>query len=123
MKKDSNGYILLSFNIVNKQYVLSFFDSAEAFPTDVLSNIGKQSITSHANDGGSGIVLMSTFDILKQSLASLMIEEYPENNSLCTKKVAVIFDEKNQYTLLTYRNEEEISLIEKNATLKVIKKS
>jgi signal transduction histidine kinase len=77
-------------------YVLSVQDSGEYFDGEVLRNLGKKQITTHAGDGGSGIGMIQTFDILNETKASFLIEEYPQKKYSFTKKITVRFDGKNE---------------------------
>ena len=49
---------------------------------------------------------MTTFETLKQCKASLIIEEYNENDEKYKKAVVIRFDDKNEYKVRSYRAEE-----------------
>ena len=99
---------------------IQIFDSGIAFSPEVLSMFGKKPITTHADDSGSGIGLMQTAAFLREQHASLIIEEF--TSGTYTKKVAVLFDNQNGYTLYTCRSEEEIAKIKIRMDLCIIQK-
>ena len=84
---------------------LEVLDSGENFKPEVLKNLGRRRITTHANDGGSGIGLMNLFGIMKQTQASFTIEEYPCDGSRgkYTKALSVTFDGAGKYRIISYR--------------------
>ena len=87
---------------------LEVLDSGENFKPEVLKNLGRRRITTHANDGGSGIGLMNLFGIMKQTQASFTIEEYPcyGSRGKYTKALSVTFDGAGKYRIITDRAEE-----------------
>lgn len=96
--------ILLSIDIENGDYCINIFDSGICFDTDTILNIGKIRYTTHAATGGSGIGLMSTFEILSTYSASFVIDE-TINNTLYTKKVCICFDRLNQFRIKSTRKD------------------
>lgn len=119
----NNGkYILLNIGMLSKHYCLHVFDCGIPFTKEVLAALGQKQITTHADDFGSGIGLMQTYEILKQHNASLLIDEFEPDSGLYTKKISVVFNKRNQYTLYTTRNEEEITYLNKRADLIIIRK-
>ena len=94
VNKAINKNIMISFGIENDCYVISIFDSGLPFDSSVIANIGKRRYTTHKNEGGSGIGLMTTMELLKPYSASFEIEEI-NDNTLFTKKVSVAFDGKS----------------------------
>lgn len=111
--------ILVSINIIDCFYSIDIFDSGIPFESDVLLNLGQKKATTHANDGGSGIGMMTTFEILNKYHASLFIEEFPKDNSIFTKKVSIKFDNKNQYIVKTEESE-KIQYLEQRADLSLV---
>lgn len=77
-------------------FALTIYDSGAYFDAEVLQNLGKKQITTHAGDGGSGIGIMQTFEILNETKASIMIEEFPQAIHSFTKKITIRFDGKNE---------------------------
>lgn len=121
--KYNNGkYILLNIGMLSKHYCLHVFDCGIPFTKEVLASLGQEQITTHADDSGSGIGLMQTYEILKKQGASLLIDEFEPDSGLYTKKISVVFNKKNQYTLYTTRSEEEIAYLNKRADLVIIRK-
>lgn len=121
--KYNNGkYILLNISMLSKYYSLHVFDCGIPFTKEVLASLGQKQITTHGDDSGSGIGLMQTYEILKEHNASLLIDEFTSGTGLYTKKISVVFNRQNQYTLYTTRTEEETMFLNKRADLVVIKK-
>lgn len=121
-KYNSGKHIMLNIGMLSKHYSLHIFDSGIPFTMEVLAALGRKQITTHADDSGSGIGLMQTYEILKQYNASFLIDEFSLNTGLYTKKVSVVFDKRNQYTLYTLRTEEEIDLLHQRSDLTVVRK-
>ena len=87
--------ILLSIGVRENHYYIDFFDSGAAFDARVIENLGKRRYTTHKDEGGSGIGLMTTFELLKTKKGSFELEEFQQNN-LFTKRVSVIFDSRGE---------------------------
>ena len=87
---------------------LEVLDSGNRFDIEVLKKMGRQRITTHAEEGGSGIGLMTLFKFLRQTGASLAIEEYSgaESNAKYNKSVRVTFDGEGRLRLITDRADE-----------------
>ena len=79
---------------------IEILDSGESFAPEVLHNIGRKPVTTHPEEGGSGIGLMTTFEIAAKYKASFTIDELPDEVSF-TKKIAVCFDGLAQYRINT----------------------
>lgn len=97
-------HILLQIGIEEQHYVLSVLDSGIPFQPVTLLNAGKQKATTHADTGGSGIGLMSLFEIAASCRASIEIDEQVALGGF-TKKVSVRFDNEGAYRLRTDRPE------------------
>ena len=108
-KVSSSKYILITMGLSDKYYSIDIFDNGEPFSEEILLNLGIKQSTTHANDGGSGIGLMTIFEIIKKSHASFDIEEL-QNNHLFTKKVSICFDNLNQFRIKTNRTDIRKSL-------------
>jgi len=109
-----NRKILVQLGKFNKYYELSVSDTGIEFEINTLVNLGLKRITTHEETGGTGIGFMSTFEVLKKCNASLDIEEFsPKEDMLYTKSISIIFDNKNEYRISSYRKE-EIKLADKN---------
>lgn len=102
-----NKSILVRLGIIDGEYSLYVYDSGIEFEINTLNNLGIKPSTTHANDGGTGMGLMNTFDTLKKYKASLVIEEYgkPVEDNF-TKVIRIIFDKENTYKISSYREEE-----------------
>ncbi|MCI8507804.1 MAG: HAMP domain-containing histidine kinase [Lachnospiraceae bacterium] len=119
----NNGqHILLNIGFVSQNYAIHVFDSGIPFTKEVLLSLGKKQITTHADDSGSGIGMMQTYEILKQYEASLLIDEFTPDTGLYTKKVSVVFNRRHQYTLYTTRNRDEITYLSQRGDLRVVEK-
>jgi sensor histidine kinase regulating citrate/malate metabolism len=92
--------ILVLIGIVDGCYRIDVFDSGIAFEPDTLSDLGVKKTTTHAESGGSGIGMMTTFEILKRYHASFAIEEYGDSDCLFTKKVSVSFDRMHRFGVI-----------------------
>lgn len=100
-----NSYksILTTLGLVDGCYELSVYDTGIEFQIDTLLKLGKEQVTTHKDSGGSGIGFMTTFETLKTTKASLVIEEYSPETTNYTKSVSIRFDGKNQYRIYSYR--------------------
>ena len=110
-----NKSILVRLGLINGFYSVYIYDSGIEFEIETLINLGNKPSTTHADDGGTGMGFMNTFDTLRKSKASLIIEEYgkPTKDNF-TKVIKIIFNNKNEYKLSSYRKKE----IQKNDTNK-----
>lgn len=99
-------------------YEICIYDSGIEFEIDTLLKLGTEAITTHKASGGSGIGFMTTFETLKETKASIIIEErHKMTANDYTKAVKIRFDGKREYKICSYRANE----IEKqNSKRKVI---
>lgn len=97
--------ILVTLGIIEDCYELSIYDTGIEFEIDTLLKLGKERITTHKDTGGNGIGFMTTFETLKETKASLFIEEYNPANSSYSKSVNIRFDGKSEYSIYSYRAE------------------
>lgn len=103
-KNCSTKKILL--NIIQSSdniFSLNIADSGTSFEMNVLSQLGLEKISTHLDEGGSGIGLLSTYELSKKYNASLIIEEYNVDTKLYTKKLSIIFDNKSKYVIKSNR--------------------
>ena len=114
-----NKNILVRMGIIDGFYSLYIYDSGIEFQLETLINLGIKPSTTHKEDGGTGIGFMNTFDTLKRYKASLIIQEYgkPSKDNF-TKVIRIIFDNKNGYKVLSYR-EKEIKEKDKNKRVSI----
>ena len=103
---NSNRSILVRIGKIDNVYSLYIYDSGIEFTKEVLDNLGKKPITTHADTGGTGIGFMNTFDTLNKTKASLIINEIGkpcEDNF--TKALIFKFDNQNEFKVNSYKNE------------------
>lgn len=118
----SSRHVLLSIDKTDSFYHISIFDSGIPFSKEVLVNLGLQQYTTHKEEGGSGIGLVTSYELIRKYNASLIIEEYAQDSGLYTKKVSLIFNRLGQYTLYTCRDSEELEYLKKRKDLLIIEK-
>lgn len=102
----SNKKIQVTMYKVNGVYEISISDTGIEFEIETLMKLGTRRITTHANNGGTGIGFMTTFETLKEYKASLIIEEYDSNTTDYTKSIIIRFDNLNEYIIRSYRADE-----------------
>ena len=113
--KNINKSILVKLGIIDGVYSVYFYDTGTEFNKETLLNLGKKPSTTHADNGGTGMGFLNTFDKLKKYKASITINEYGkpcEDNY--TKYIAIKFDNKNEYQIHSYRFAEMKSKICRN---------
>jgi len=110
VNSSENSYksILVILGMVEDCYEFSVYDTGIEFSIEVLLKLGLEPITTHKQDGGSGIGFMTTFETLQECKASLIIEEYKPETTNYTKSVTIRFDNKNEYRIRSYRAKEII---------------
>ncbi len=108
-KKAPSRNILVHLGVCNYCYSIDIFDSGELFKEETLSKIGIKRATTHANEGGSGIGLMTTIELIKKCHASFIMEELPDSQ-LFTKKVSICFDQLGELRIRTSREAYKRSL-------------
>lgn len=99
-----NRSIMVKLGKTDGEYGLSIYDSGIEFKIETLDNLGKKPSTTHAEEGGTGMGFMNTFETLEKYKASLTIEEYnkPSKDNY-TKLISIKFDNKNQFKIKSYR--------------------
>lgn len=108
--------ICVIFDIIDNCYRFSVYDSGIDFQIDTLVNLGLDAITTHKDDGGTGLGFLTTFGTLDKCKASLVIDEINFKNSNFSKSVNIIFDEKHEYIVRSSRTE-EIKKFDKNSRI------
>lgn len=98
--------ILIALAIRNSCYELEIQDSGVPFPKYIFERIGLQRATSHPDSGGSGIGLMTLFEILKKYRASLIIREFSHKQDSISKSITVCFNGKCEFCVQSYRANE-----------------
>lgn len=102
-----NKSILVKIGKIAGIYGVYFYDSGIEFEIDTLVKLGNKPITTHKDEGGTGMGFVNTFKALSKSNASLEIEEIgkPTKDNY-TKILKVEFDNKNEFRIKTYRKED-----------------
>lgn len=102
-----NRSIFVSLGLIDKCYSLYIYDSGIEFEIDTLINLGTKPITTHKDNGGTGMGFLNTFDTLKNHKASMIIKEIgkPSKDNY-TKVIIIKFDGENKFKLNSYRKEE-----------------
>ena len=88
--------ILIGLGLLDNYYSISVSDSGVPFPNEVIENWGIKRITTHADNGGRGIGMMSTYEICKRYRASFSIETFGPD-MLYSKRITICFDNANQF--------------------------
>lgn len=99
--------LLVEIGEIENCYQVCIYDTGIEFEIDTLLNLGLRAITTHKLTGGSGIGFMTTFETLKATKASLIIEErHPIDDKDYTKAVRIKFDGEHEYRICSYRSKE-----------------
>lgn len=98
--------ILAVLGLTGDCYEFSVYDSGIPFEPDTLVRLGTECVTTRADTGGSGIGFMTTFETMRETGASLIINEKKPGGTDYTKSVHIRFDGKSRYIIETYRPEE-----------------
>lgn len=120
-KHNHGHHIMLSIDVISNSYAINLLDSGTPFSKDVLMQFGKEAITTHADESGSGIGLMELYQTLTKHRASLYIDELCDTG-LYTKKISVVFNKANNIVLYTYRLPSEISELTKRGDFVIVYK-
>ena len=100
--KSNSKNILINIGIADEGYYINIFDSGIPFSFNVLKSFGKRRITTYKDTHGSGIGLMTTYELLKKYKATYILEEYDHNN-IFTKKISIKFDSRKDFAIYSYR--------------------
>lgn len=99
--------LLVEIGEIENCYQVCIYDTGIEFEINTLLNLGLKAITTHKLTGGSGIGFMTTFETLKATKSSLIIEErHPIDDKDYTKAVRIKFDGKHEYRICSYRSKE-----------------
>lgn len=96
--------ILVVFDKIDEIYEIKIYDTGIKFEIETLLKLGKEQVTTHKDSGGTGIGFMTTFETLKESKGSLIIEE--DNSENYSKAIIIKFDNKCGYKIRSYRADE-----------------
>lgn len=93
--------ILVILGLIDNSYGICIYDTGIEFEIETLSKLGLEEVTTYKD--GTGIGFMTTFEILNEYNASIIIEENAPNLSKYTKSITIKFDNKNEYNICSYR--------------------
>ena len=111
--------ILIHIGLINECYSISVWDTGIPFTKETLLHFGRKQYTTHKKDGGSGIGLMSTYELLQKYQASIQIEEFIGNKRMYQKKVSILFNGNCEYHLHTKRDKKELSYLHQRKDLHI----
>jgi hypothetical protein len=103
--KNTYKSILVLLGEIENYYGICIYDTGISFKLNVLLKLGLEPITTYKKTNGTGIGFMTTFDTLKKTKASLVIDEKEVSNENYTKSINIIFDNKNEYRIISYRSD------------------
>lgn len=117
-----NKSILVKLGLIDGFYSIYIYDTGIEFEVKTLLNLGQVPSTTHADNGGTGMGFMNTFDTLNKYKASIIINEYgkPSKDNY-TKYIAIKFDNKNEYKINSYRSEEIEKQLKENSNIAILK--
>ncbi|MDE7181660.1 MAG: hypothetical protein K2O41_01330 [Clostridia bacterium] len=99
-KHVADGKICVAFGVDGENVPsLNFYDNGARFDEKVLANMGKKRITTHKSEGGSGIGLMTLFEILNKYNASYCLDEQSDYGDY-TKQIKISFDNLHNISVL-----------------------
>ena len=116
-----NRSILVKLGLIDGFYSIYIYDTGIEFEIKTLLNLGQVPRTTHADNGGTGMGFMNTFDTLNKYKASIIINEYgkPSKDNY-TKYIAIKFDNKNEYKIISYRSEEIEKQLKKDNKITIL---
>ncbi|MFZ2538612.1 MAG: hypothetical protein WAX04_06895 [Oscillospiraceae bacterium] len=98
--------LMIVMGLTNENiYQIEFYDSGKDFNIDTLIRLGERGVT--INGTGNGFA--DTFETIKECSASLLIEEFEPEDYCYTKCISIIWDNKNQYNIKSYRADSILS--------------
>ncbi len=117
-----NKSILVKLGLIDGFYSIYIYDTGIEFEIKTLLNLGQVPSTTHADNGGTGMGFMNTFDTLNKYKASIIINEYgkPSKDNY-TKYITIKFDNKNEYKINSYRSEEIEKQLKENSNITIVK--
>ena len=104
--------IMVILGFKDNFYEFSVHDSGVEFNVDTLVKLGTKPITTHKDDGGTGIGFITTFETLSSCKGSLIITENIPSDNYYTKSICIKFDNKNNYIINSYRTTEINNLVD-----------
>ena len=102
---NENRSILVRLGKIDECYGIYIYNTGIEFEKETLENLGKKPSTTHADEGGTGMGFMNTFDTLRKCKASLIIKEIgkPSKDNF-TKVIMIKFNNKQEFRVESYRN-------------------
>lgn len=97
------GKIYASFGLDGSVPYVVFYDNGAPFDEKVIANMGRKRFTTHKAEGGSGIGLMTLFEILNKYNASYCLDEQPDREGF-TKSIKITFDTLHNISIITERS-------------------
>ena len=79
----------------NGLYNIEIYDSGPPFSKEVLSSLGIRPVTTHKEQGGSGIGLMTVAELCRKYNAGFAVVELTDSPAYC-KKISVCFGGREQ---------------------------
>lgn len=95
--------IMAILGIKDNCFEFCVHDSGVEFEIPTLLKLGTEPATTHAENGGTGIGFITTFETLEYCKASLIINENMPQSNNYTKSVVIRFDNSNKYIINSYR--------------------
>ena len=102
--------IELTLTVLNNIPAISVSDSGIAFEIDTYMNLGITNASTHLDSGGQGIGLIDIWNIKKNCMATLCIEECSPSSAF-TKRITIMFDNKNRYIISSSRSADIIAAL------------
>lgn len=106
IQHSNNEYrnILVRIGNIDEEFSLYIYDTGIEFAKNTLERLGKEPVTTHKDEEGTGMGFMNTFETLEQYNATLIIKEIgkPSNDNY-TKVLIIKFDKKHEFKILSYR--------------------
>lgn len=109
-KESTDKQIQLQLYVVNGIFTIEVSDTGCSFEPTTLMEFGLKKVSTHLNEGGSGIGLLDIWKIKEEARASIHIHEY-EKGAPFSKKIFLTFDHKNKYIIHTWRENELTPLV------------
>lgn len=97
-KNTENAKIMITFEIENSVASINFYDNGPPFDKSVTENMGKKRVTTHKGEGGSGIGLMTLFEILNKYNASYSLDGNTDREGF-TKHIKILLDNMHTITV------------------------
>ena len=100
--KCSGQSVKICLSDVGNALTLTVYDTGNEIDKDVFLHMGLSRFTTRSQDGGSGIGLMTVFDIMQKHKSSLVINE---KENYFNKSISIRFDKKYSVVVNTYRQD------------------